>query len=127
MPRTVKMPRDPMGGRQHTNHTCIIDSPKARYIWVYTDEGALAIDTQYANAQGVARLTGVSRATAYRIMQRLPRYWLSDVRDPEAPKCFSVVKRSDLDRVTIYPKGNPNFASGIYQQNLARRLRRKKR
>ncbi len=127
MPRTIKMPRDPMEGRSHTNHTCIIDSPKARFIWVYTDEGALAIDTQYANAQGVARLTGVSRATAYRIMARLPRYWLSDVRDPDAPRCYSVVKRSDLATVRLYPIGNPNFASGTYQQELARRMRRKKR
>lgn len=127
MPRTIRMPNDPMKGRINTRDTYIWDSPKARYIWIYTDEGALTIDTQYVNAQGVARLAGVSRATAYRIMRKLPRWWVSDVRDPDAPKCCSMVRRADLGQVRIYPRGNPNFASGIYQHDLARRPRGKRR
>lgn len=98
------------------------------YIWIYTDTGAATIETQYKNAEQIQQALGVSRATAYRIIARHPkRYWCSDCRDADKPRCFCVVPTKVMEDYVKQPVGNPNFSNGIYQQTIARRLRRKRR
>lgn len=122
MPR-IKLPTPPSHGsnihaaEQNGLHVC--------HIWIFDDKGAAAIATQHGNAEQIARTLGVSRATAYRIMQRHgKRYWCIDLRDEDNPKCCCVLPYSSLSDVTIHPVGNPNFRSGIYQQRIALRRRR---
>ncbi len=96
------------------------------YIWILDDKGARAIETQYANAQQIRDELGVSRATAYRIIaKQKKRYWCSDVRESEKPRCYSVIPREALKHITVLPQGNPNFSSGIYQQRIARKRSRR--
>lgn len=124
--RRIKIPTPP----SHNKGTHAIEQIGAvvGYIWIFTNKGAATIETQYKNAQQIQEYLGVSRATAYRLIKKHPvRYWCSDCRDAESPKCYCVLPTKALDAMTIYPVGNPNFANGIYQQNIARRLRRKKR
>ena len=97
------------------------------YIWIFTDQGARTIESQYKNAQQLQELLGISRATAYRLINRhKKRYWCSDVRDAENPRCYMVFPVKALNSITIYPVGNPNFANGVYQQHNARRPRKRR-
>lgn len=124
--RKITIPTPPYHGK--SCHRITQEGLLVGYIWIFTDKGAETIETQYATAKQIQEALGVSRATAYRIIKRhTKRYWLSDCRDTEKPSCYSVIPREALKHITIYPVGNPNFSSGIYQQDLARRLRRKKR
>lgn len=122
----IKIPEPP---HHSSNSQCIIqEGLVAGYIWIFTDKGAETIATQYANAEEIQEALQVSRATAYRIIQRqAKRYWCSDVRDAEHPRCYSVIPRKALEAVSVQGIGNPNFTNGIYQQGIARRRGRYKR
>lgn len=121
--RKIDIPRIPSHGPNV--QSIVQEGTKVGYIWILTDKGAGTIETQYASAPQIMEALGVSRATAYRIIARHPkRYWCSDTRDADAPRCYSVIPREALDAVTVLPLGNPNFANGIYQQDIARRRRK---
>lgn len=118
--RKIDIPRVP--NHIKGTHSIIREGTSVGYIWILTDQGAATIETQYANAVQIMEALGVSRATAYRIIQRHEkRYWCSDTRDADNPRCYSVIPRKALDDVTVNPLGNPNFCNGIYQQSIARR------
>lgn len=96
-------------------------------IWLLDERGRGAIETQYVNASRIMDSTGVSRATAYRIIaKQRKRYWLIDYTKPEEPSCCMVIPVAVIEGYTPSQAGNPNFTSGIYQQNLARRLRHRR-
>ena len=98
------------------------------YIWIFTDKGLATIESHYANAQQIQQALAASRATAYRIISRhAKRYWCCDYRDKDNPRCYSVLPWEQVHQATVLPIGNPNFSNGIYQQSLARRLRKSKR
>ena len=95
------------------------------HIWVFDAAALATIETQYATAQQIAERIGCSRATAYRIIKRhAKRYWLCDLRPNESERCVSVLPLDVLNSVQLLPLGNPNFRSGIYQQDIALRRRR---
>lgn len=118
--------RDPQAGRAYKGHSYTIDTPKLRAIWVYTSRGMAAIETQYENARAISEHIRCSRATAYRVLHRLRPFWLIDLRDPKHPTSSLVVRREDVAKVSLSPRGNPNFGSGYYQAQLARRPRLKR-
>lgn len=106
----------------------IQDGILVSHIWLFNEAALPTIATQYATAQQIAERIGCSRATAYRIIKRhKKRYWLIDMRPNEAEKCLSVLPIEALESVQLLPLGNPNFSSGIYQQEIALRRRRVRR
>ena len=112
----------------HRTSMMIQDGITAAHIWVFSADALATIETQYATAQQIAERIGCSRATAYRIIKRhKKRYWLIDLRPDEAERCLSVLPLKELDAVQLHPAGNPNFHSGIYQQEIALRRRRVQR
>lgn len=124
----IKTPTPPSHGRR--THALEQLGLAVGFIWIFDDQGAASIETQYKNAQQMQRALGISRATAYRLIKKHPvRYWCTDLRDEGNPKCYSVLPKKVVDNLTVYPVGNPNFANGIYQQDIARRRmsRRKNR
>lgn len=124
--RRIKVPTPP--SHNSSMHNVIQDGITACHLWAFDDKGLAAIETQYGNCQAIQDQLGVSRATAYRIINRHhKRYWLTDYRDADHPKVYSVLPKSVVEQVTVYPVGNPNFHSGIYQQGIARRPRMKRR
>ena len=108
-----------------TRSMIIQDGLVVSHIWVFDAAALATIETHYATAQQIAERIGCSRATAYRIIKRHEkRYWLCDLRPNEAERCVSVLPLDVLDSVQLLPLGNPNFRSGIYQQDIALRRRR---
>ncbi|MBQ2928670.1 MAG: hypothetical protein IJD99_00470 [Clostridia bacterium] len=121
----ISIPQPPHHGGKA--HSLIQEGIHVAYIWVFSDRGLGTIETQYANARQIMKRLGVSRATAYRIIKRQhKRYWLCDMRPTERERCYSVLPVEVLQRINVLPVGNPNFTNGIYQQGIARRLRRKR-
>lgn len=103
----------------------ITESNTEASIRIYDRRGASLIGNQFATAQDVAKTLGVSRSSAYRIMQQLPRYEVEDMHKKGELHRYTVVKRSDL---AAYPRsraGNPRFADPAYQRQLAQRPRKK--
>ena len=95
------------------------------HIWALDKVGADRCETLYATAAAIARLKGVSRATAYRIIAKSAhRYWYVDMSQ-EPARVWSVLPVEAVQTYAPGPQGNPGFHSGIYQQDIARR--RKKR
>lgn len=101
----------------------IKDTNREQLIRIYTDRGWPYVQSQFATVDDVSSICGVSRATAYRIMQQLPRYAVEDYRDGE--RHYTMVKRSDLAAMQRKPAGNPHFADPSYQSQLAQRPRKK--
>lgn len=120
MPR-IGIPKDPLPNRTQKNHAYVIDTKGCRMVWVYDETGWLTTGNQYADSWRVAEYLGCSRSTAYRYMSKLPRYTLTDLRDPDAPRCTLVIKREAMRQIVIKREGNPNFNNGLYQQSLALR------
>lgn len=95
------------------------------HIWALDKVGADRCETLYATAAAIAQQRGVSRATAYRIIARCThRYWYIDMSQ-EPARVWSVLPVEAVRAYQPAPEGNPHFHSGIYQQEIARR--RKKR
>lgn len=102
-----------------------VDGERVCYVWALSDRGAEIIGNQYATAEKIMRLKKCGRSTAYRLIASVPkRYWITDARDPNRPRCFSALPLSLVRKHKVQPVGNPNWRSGIYQQGL--RARRKK-
>ena len=95
------------------------------HIWALDKVGADRCETLYATAAAIARLKGVSRATAYRIIAKSARrYWYVDMSQ-EPARVWSVLPVEAVRAYQPAPEGNPNFRSGIYQQEIARRRRKR--
>ena len=122
-----QLPRPPIRvGRDTQCH--VVGGDRVVHAWIFTDTGVGIIETQYWTAVHLQDRLGVSRATAYRIIAKQPvRYWVIDYRDEANPKCRCAIPATLAETITPNTVGNPNFRSGIYQQEIARRLRRKKR
>ena len=95
-------------------------------IWVNDEEGLQAFENQYITAEGFCRLTGASRATAYRAMAEHYRqhqhiWWLIDHRNPHNPTQLQCIPRRLLRGFELHPRGNPNFRDGAYQKCIRRR------
>lgn len=119
----IKVPTPPSHG-PHV-HSMEQNGVTVCHIWIFSDKGASAIETQYKNAAQISAALGVSRATAYRIIQRHgKRYWCADMRDENNPKVYSVLPWAEVSKAQIHPVGNPNFRDGIYQQHIALRRAR---
>lgn len=95
-------------------------------IRIYNDRGAAVIANQFATAAEVASTLGVSRSSAYRIMRRMARYEVEDLRNIEELHTYNVVRRSDLAALQRATRGNPHFTDPKYQRRLAKRPRKKK-
>lgn len=95
------------------------------YIWALDEVGVQRCETQYATAAAIAKLKGVSRATAYRIIAKhTHRYWYVDMSADPA-RVWSVLPMEAVRAYQPAPEGNPHFHSGIYQQGIARRRRKR--
>lgn len=112
----------------HSNYVqyMIKETDKEGVVHIFNDRGAAVIANQFATAAEVASTLGVSRSSAYRIMQRMARYEVADMRCPDELHCYNVVKRSDLTALQRSSRGNPNFTNPKYQRDLAKRPRKKK-
>lgn len=101
---------------------------RVSFIWYFTDKGRGIIETQYNTPAQIQQQLGVSRATAYRLVAAHPkRYWVSDMRDQDNLRCYCVLPAEVVMGIIPRPVGNPNLHNGMYQQSVARRLRKKRR
>lgn len=90
---------------------------KVCFIWVFDDEGREIFENHYGTARDIMTVKGCSQATAYRLIASEPkRYWLTDMRNRDRPKCYSVLPWSLIRKAKINPLGNPGWHSGPYQQ-----------
>ena len=101
---------------------------RVSFLWYWTEAARRTIETQYKTPEELVTTLGISRATAYRLIAAQPkRYWCTDLRDEENPRVYAVVPTSVMENYVPRPVGNPNLHSGLYQQALARRQRKKSR
>lgn len=96
-------------------------------ISIYTSHGWNLVRLEYATAADVRRMLGVSRSTAYRIMEQLPVYEVIDKRPRKQLKITHMVSRADLTALERAKAGNPGFRQGDYQAILARRPRHRRK
>lgn len=116
----IKIPKPPE--HHFSTNALVQEGLDVTHIWVFNQAGRAAIETQYKTAAGIQAATGCSRASAYRLIARTDkRYWIFDLTDPDNPTVWSCLPVSIVQEYTPYPVGNPNFANGIYQQQIARR------
>lgn len=116
------IPEPPAHANHH--HAFQQNSFSACYIWVFDDEGARIIETQYAQVREVMTEKRCARSTAYRLIAAQGRrYWVSDCRDPQNPRCYTVIPRRVLRGLQVLPVGNPLWHSGHYQRRLRLRHR----
>ena len=122
MRKPIRVPQPPRHGP--LTRALVQEGMRVSYIWLLKEAVRATIESQYATAEQIAKIKGVSMATAYRIINRVEkRYWLCDMTDEEHPKVFSVLPMDVVKAVEIKPIGNPNFKNGIYQQTIALKRR----
>ena len=119
----IQVPKPPA---HHPQALSVVrDSDRVCFIWLLREGARATIETQYKNAAQIRALKDCGKSTAYRIINRhKKRYWLTDLTDEEHPMVYSVLPADVVEKAEIKPVGNPNFASGIYQQHIARKRRR---
>ena len=119
MPK-ISIPTPPARGKHYK--ALIQEGAKVGFIWLFHEAARGTIETQYADARAVGHTLAVSRASAYRFMAKQEKvYWLIDLTDEDNPRCCRVVPRDTMVGYIKPKTGNPNFANGIYQQQIAKR------
>lgn len=120
----IKMPQPPRHGPGL--HAIEQKGLTVTHIWALDEVGAKRCETLYATAAAIAQQRGCSRATAYRIIARSAhRYWYIDMSQDPA-HVWAVLPVEAVQAYAPGPEGNPGFRSGIYQQDIARRRRKKR-
>ena len=86
------------------------------------------IETQYGSALAIAAITGVSRATAYRIISKHPKaYWVIDCTTEGMQRSWCVLPMEVIKQIEPRRVGNPNFSNGLYQHAIAKNRARRAR
>jgi len=121
--KRIDIPKPP--SRSSRIHSLIQEGTEVSYIWFFNEAGRRSIETLYDTAKSLQATYGLSRSTAYRLINKQrKRYWIIDYTDPDEPACMFGVPVEVGRSYTPLKAGNPNFTNGIYQQSIAHRRAR---